>query len=35
MDVVNDGIYKHVKAQCEIISSLDYTKIKKNVCIWE
>jgi hypothetical protein len=27
LDVANDGIYKHVKSQCEIISTLGYTKI--------
>jgi hypothetical protein len=27
LDVANDGIYKHVKYQCEIISTLGYTKI--------
>jgi hypothetical protein len=27
LDVANDGSYKHAKFQCEILSTLDYTKI--------
>jgi hypothetical protein len=34
LDVSNDGIYKHAKYQCEILSTLGYTKMT-NVWIWK
>jgi hypothetical protein len=27
LDIANDGIYEHAKSQCEILSTLGYTKM--------